>query len=428
MFVNADADLPFCLSMGHDERVGTLALHEKHYYSFFATYALSGIQQSTLRSGEGELARRLFPGAFGKRVSVQLPYKCQPEFATRVKEPARAACTGEIKSIDDIAMEEQSIYSAIAMSDSYFSCQSCRDYRLFYKSPPIGCSTLGAGPMGMLFAVEWIGVLFLSIISQPFYAGSPRHQEALAMFDEIESSRGGSDPLRIPRSHVLHSNPREKWGVAWGEFEGRFIKIIEAPFLTANPTIGSGNFKKDHTYVGIIGEEACKEANWASNSVFFYHLHKVMAAWQLVWRGECPPEDDVHRRVFVPVEMLYGEFSVCLRSPLVGVSDASPAVFDDVAAMSPIVDAVLWLARTWQLLYIDLRPPNVRKCDDGSLRLVDYDDMVVLKTRPCCDHKTVSILRENDHVLAIFDHYDQLAKLFDAAAMRCCAACASNGR
>eukprot|EP01042_Synura_sphagnicola_P003733 gene3733-4654_t len=64
MFVNADADLPFCLSMGHDERVGTLALHEKHYYSFFATYALSGIQQSTLRSGEGELARRLFPGAF----------------------------------------------------------------------------------------------------------------------------------------------------------------------------------------------------------------------------------------------------------------------------------------------------------------------------------------------------------------------------
>ena len=129
--------------------------------------------------------------------------------------------------------------------------------------------------------------------------------------------------------------------------------------------------------------------------------------------------------------MLYGEFSVCLRSSIVGESDACPVVFNDAEAMSPIVEAVLWLARKWQLLYIDLRPPNVRVCRDGSLRLVDYDDLVVLTTSPCCDHKTVSILRENDHVLVIFDHYDQLAKLFDAAAakpLRCCAACASNGR
>lgn len=429
MFANADVDLPFCRLLGGDERVGTLALNEEHYYRFFVDFSLDGIQKSTLNSGEGQWARTLFPGAFGKSVSVKLPNKCQPEFATRVKDPARAACTGEIKPIEDIAMEEQSIYSAIAMSDSYFSSEYFPKHRLFYTSPPIGCSTLGAGPMGMLFVVEWIGVLFLSIISQPFYAGSPRHKEALAMFDQIESDRSVSNPLCIPHGFQLNSNPREKRGVAWGVFGSHFIKIIEAPFLTANPTIDRADFNKGHRgYVSIIGEEACKEANWASNCVFFYHLYKVMAAWQLVWRDECTGEDAKHRGVFVPVEMLYGEFSVCLRSPFVGESDASPVVFNDAEAMSPIVEAVLWLARKWQLLYIDLRPPNVRVSRDGSLRLVDYDDLVLLATPPCCDHKTVCILRENVHVQTVFDHYRQLAQLFDAAAaMRCCATCAPNG-
>ena len=41
--------------------------------------------------------------------------------------------------------------------------------------------------MGMLFAAELIGVVFFSIISESFYAGSKNHKAALSMFDAVES-------------------------------------------------------------------------------------------------------------------------------------------------------------------------------------------------------------------------------------------------
>eukprot|EP00981_Chlorochromonas_danica_P007003 scaffold1522_cov174-Ochromonas_danica.AAC.7 len=48
-----------------------------------------------------------------------------------------------------------------------------------FHSNQIGCSTLGAGPMGMLFAAEWIGIVFFSIFSEPFFATSKNHRAAL---------------------------------------------------------------------------------------------------------------------------------------------------------------------------------------------------------------------------------------------------------
>lgn len=224
MLANADAVFPFCHPVCDDEHIGTLALNEEHYYQWFVRYSLSGIQETSREPGHRRLASQLYTEAFGKSVSVKLPRQCQPELATRVREPARAASAGAM------AMEEQAVYIAIGMSDSYFPKALCKQHRLFYASPPIGCSTLGAGPMGMLFAVEWIGVVFLSIVSQPFYAGSPRNQEALAMFDQIEAARDVSISLSIPHDVKLFSNPREKKGVAWGVYNGAFIKSSRRHF------------------------------------------------------------------------------------------------------------------------------------------------------------------------------------------------------
>lgn len=418
MLANID-DLPFCPPLGNDEFVGTLPLDESEYYDHFSRYSLSGIQESTLRPGKKKSAGKLFPGAFDKKCCVTLPSQCQPELATRVKEPARAASGGEMKPIEEVAMEEHFAYTTIGMSDSYFSSEVYPDHHVFYKSPPIGCSTLGAGPMGMLFAAEWIGVVFFSIISEPFFAGSKGHREALNMFDAVESSRDVAHPLLIPRDFLLNSNPRQKLGVAWGELDGHFIKIIEAPFLLEKQNVGLGDFNKgDHKYRGIIGEEACGEANWSSNSVFFYHLYKVMSVWQKVWSTECDADDANYRSVFVPVDLLFGEFCVCLRSPLVGTADADSDMFADADLMAPIVGAVLWLARTWQLLYIDLRPPNLRVSEavaGATIHLVDYDDMVLLKDKPCCNYKTLCVMRKNEHVKKVFRQYKKLAVLFDSA-------------
>lgn len=165
--------------------------------------------------------------------------------------PARAPSGGKMKPIEEVAIEEQFAYTTIGMSDSYFSSEVYSDHQVFYKSSPIGRSTLGVGPMGMLFAAKWIGVVFFSIISEPFYAGSKDHRAALSMFDSVESQR-----------------------------------------IVSN------------------------------------HTRSICRQW-----------------------------------------------IDD-----PVVGAVLWLARTWQLLYIDIRPPNLRISEEGDAKrvhLVDYDHLVL---------------------------------------------------
>lgn len=427
MLVNIN-NLPFCPSFDNDEFVGTLALNETEYYGHFSKYSLNGIQMSTLKPGNKISAINLFPGAFYKKSFVVLPSQCKPELATRVKEPARAASAGEMKPINEVALEELFQYTTIAMSDSYFSSEIYPIHHAFYKTPPIGCGTLGVGPMGMLFAAEWIGVVFFSIISQPFYAGSDNHKEALSMFDEMETKSAGQKPFLLSRDFVLTIND-QKSGVGRGIIAGEyFIKIIAAPFLLDKQTASTGNFH--HQYINIVGEEACGHANWRSNSVFFFHLYKVMNVWHKVWNTESVGDEHLHRNVFVPVELLFGEFSVCLRSPYVGTADASDDSFENENLMKPIVGAVLWLAQTWKLLYIDIRPPNLRHCIQGDisrLMLVDYDDMVLLQDKPCCSYKTVSIMRNNEHTKKIFLRYKNLAKLFDdAGTADICSECEQN--
>jgi hypothetical protein len=202
-------------------------------------------------------------------------------------------------------------------------------------------------------------------------------------------------------------------------FNDCFIKIIEAPFLLEKQDVRVVGFNKgNYGYHELIGEEACGEANWSNNSIFFYHLYKVMAVWKNVWAAKFDGDDEMHRNVFVPVEVLFGEFSVCLRSPLVGTNDAADETFSNNDLMTPVVDAVLWLARTWLLLYIDIRPPNLRISAEGDaakVHLVDYDDLVLLKEQPCCDYSTVCTMRKNEHVKKVFRKYKNLAELFDSA-------------
>ncbi len=209
--------MPFCPMLGNNEHVGTLPLNETEYYAHFSRVFLDGLEESTLKPGNKQSAGKLYPGAFGKKCCVTLSIQCQPELAMRVKHPgARPAMGGVMKPIEDCAMEEHIYYTAIAMSDSYFSKERYPNHRVFYKTPPIGCSVLGAGPMGMLFAVEWIGVVFFSIISEPFYAGSNKHKDALSMFNGFENVRDFGNPICIRRNTLFKTDDENKYGVAWG--------------------------------------------------------------------------------------------------------------------------------------------------------------------------------------------------------------------
>lgn len=427
-----ELDLQFCrVDKTDDPRVGVLPLVETYYYDHFARRCLSGTQSCSAAQGHKAHASSLYADAFGKRKSaIKLSSSCAPEFAMNVKDKTRIAENGEVKPVPPIAVEEMLHYTAIAMTSSFFP-YSDLTHRLYYSSPPLGAALLGMGPMGMLFAVEWVGVPFYSIASQPFYAGSRKQAEAKKIFDEVERTRDYKNPLKVPLNLPVRSSP-EKPGVTWGVLDNRFVKLIEATFLQRPQALKAAFVKSNASYQEVVGEGSCLDAKWSCNATFFYHLYKVMSLWSRLWKEEPLPEDIKYRGMFVDVSMFYGEFGVCLVSKIVGDDDAKNETMENEELMLLVVEAVLWLARRWGLLYIDIRPPNLRISkgntgEDPKVFIIDYDDCVILKENSCCDCNTVRELLGNAHVAGkVFDKYEILANLFrDTVENRWCGNCAN---
>ena len=74
-----------------------------------------------------------------------------------------------------------------------------------------------------------------------------------------------------------------------------------------------------------------------------------MSGAKCMWDSgaECVGADAIHRSVFVPVDLLYGEFCVCLISPVVGTKEAESSTLEDRDLMMPVVGAVLWLGNVF---------------------------------------------------------------------------------
>jgi hypothetical protein len=84
----------------------------------------------------------------------------------------------------------------------------------------------------------------------------------------------------------------------------------------------------------------------------------------------------------VDAELLYGAARICVLMPFIDGRDATPEELGEGgSAVAPVVEALLWLARQ-RILYHDVRPPNVRIQADGRVRLLDYDDAIVVKAPP----------------------------------------------
>jgi len=47
--------------------------------------------------------------------------------------------------------------------------------RRFFTRPPVGYGLAALAHVGYVVAVEWVGRLFVSVVSQPFFLGSPEH-------------------------------------------------------------------------------------------------------------------------------------------------------------------------------------------------------------------------------------------------------------
>jgi hypothetical protein len=108
-------------------------------------------------------------------------------------------------------------------------------------------------------------------------------------------------------------------------------------------------------------------------------------------------ESDPPPASLVPASLLFGAGEVCVTMPWVGGRDAVEAdLAEGGCAVIPVAEAIAWLARHG-LVYVDLRPPNVRieeeagagavsasaatsQASQRRVVLIDYDDLKVATT------------------------------------------------
>ena len=80
----------------------------------------------------------------------------------------------------------------------------------------------------------------------------------------------------------------------------------------------------------------------------------------------------------VATRLRFGAFALLVEMPFVGERAATEHELREPGAVpNAVAAAVGWLARRG-LLYVDLRPLNVRCSREGGVHLVDYDDMLLM--------------------------------------------------
>ena len=330
---------------------------EKAMYPFLTSYAPGWVKVQT-RDKDADFTvtmrgRRL--GGILKRMN--LPWTCKPEVAT-VSDRGHAGFTGEGKSLGTlggvVVIREVSTYGFFAMSASLFDSE---DVLRLYATPPVTYAIVAAGPMAHFMAVEWVGKLFVSPISQPFLLSSPEHQAAVAALPDLDYSDFVDVPLDAPvaewRTYPPGQSPAQvMWSVVPQGPGRRFLKLIRCTAFDDHPEGGPERLRA---------------------------LHDTYAAYAAAWRGAAAHAAGAAPRALLPALLRYGTFVVAVDMPFLDGRDATPDDLADAtgAGARAVAAALVWLARN-SLLYVDLRVANVRITPEGDACLVDYDDVRVL--------------------------------------------------
>jgi hypothetical protein len=86
-------------------------------------------------------------------------------------------------------------------------------HRRFFSYPPVGFGLAAFPHVGYLVAVEWIGKLFVSVVSQPFFLGSPEHEAAIAALPDRDYS-GDVVDLNLGDARVQSWSAQDPAGTA----------------------------------------------------------------------------------------------------------------------------------------------------------------------------------------------------------------------
>lgn len=285
---------------------------------------------------------------------LQLPWRCFPELLSTAQrfhpgfngEVKSAISSSEVGAAPVRLFDEMVTYVLLDMASSLFRGVPAGCSR-FFSQPPVGYGLVACAHLGYIVAIEWIGKLFVSVVSEPFFIGSEKHAAAVAALPDFNYEEMAVD-LRVGDTLVATwspSGPDAPPHVIWrhdGAEGDEFFKIIV--FEGASPAQ-------------------------------FSHMFGVYNAFAEAWKDERDPPPPS----LLPARLLFGAGEVCVTMRWVPGRDATR---EDLAAggcaVEAVADAIAWLARHG-LMYIDLRLPNVRVAPSGDVYLIDYDDMVISK-------------------------------------------------
>ena len=290
--------------------------------------------------------------------------KCLPELHVRAAlsaaRPFRPAFNGEVKSVGPTWLQQAVYYTAMDMVRIFFPALAdgaAPGLRRFFSRPPLGFALVTFPHVGYIIALEWVGVLFVSPVSAPFFIGSAEHAAALAGLPDVSYTEpevlDESLPWRTWSADVARgSRATRREAVSWSVAAGRFRKLVRAD--ARSPARFRALYDAYERVAALAAEAAAAGAP------------RALAA---IAHG---------------VRLRFGAHELLIE--MAALEGARDATDDEVATAGAVLEAaaaaVAWLA-TRCLLYVDLRGPNVLVAG-AHVWLVDYDDLLVLN-EPVCD-------------------------------------------
>ena len=258
-------------------------------------------------------------------------HQSKPELHVRAAaggagQPAHCpAFNGEVKSAGDGRCLEQAVYyTAMDLVRVFFptppmppianpsaaahdaAVDSARKRRKFYTHPPTGYALVAFPHVGYLLALEMVGKLLVSPLTQPFFLGSPQHAHAVGGLPQPPYAPPEVVELAEVQPWRTSGGPRRDLS-AWCVHGGVFRK-----FVRGDARSGEG----------------------------FAAMHAAYAAL-----AAALPAAPAHLRLPRSVRLLYGLHEVLVEMPAVAGRAAGEEEVRRGALLPPLARAIAWLAR-----------------------------------------------------------------------------------
>ncbi len=348
---------------------------ESRFYALASSVLPSFVEAIGAPEGDMTADALLTTSSLGTPVWTFSP-KSKPELHVRAAAggaglPAHCpAFNGEVKSAGDGRCLEQAMYyTAMDMVRVFFpspperpssnpgaaahaaAVAGAQQRRKFYAHPPTGYAIVAFPHVAYLLALEWVGKLLLSPLSQPFFLGSPQHAAAVAALPQPSYATPEVVDLAVVRPWLsVVGAPRQKQQLPSADGGLKHARNAWC--------VHGGTFRK------LVRGDARSGAGFAA-------MHAAYAALAATLPGA-----PAHLHLPRSVRLLYGLHEVLVEMPAVVGRAATDGELEDGPLLRPLAATIAWLARQ-RLVYTDLRGPNVIVDKAGAPWLVDFDDCVL---------------------------------------------------